>query len=72
MDGVEVCRRVKALPAAKHPVMVAITGWGMDADRKRTEEAGFDRHLVKPVAPDELRDILRSVRRGVGPAAGDG
>jgi signal transduction histidine kinase len=70
MDGVEVCRRVKALPAAEHPVMVAITGWGMDADRKRTKEAGFDHHLVKPVAPDKLRDILSSVSlaRSTSPA----
>jgi signal transduction histidine kinase len=58
MDGVEVCRHVKALPAGTHPVMVALTGWGMEADRKRTREAGFDHHLVKPVAPDKLRDIL--------------
>jgi signal transduction histidine kinase len=60
MDGVEVCRHVKALPATP-PVMVALTGWGMDADRKRTREAGFDHHLVKPVAPDKLRDILDAV-----------
>ncbi|MBX3159764.1 MAG: response regulator [Deltaproteobacteria bacterium] len=58
MDGVEVCRRVKELPDV-HPLMVAITGWATDADRRRTGEAGFDHHLVKPVAPDKLRDILR-------------
>ena len=58
MDGVEVCRHVKALPAGPHPIMVALTGWGMEADRKRTRDAGFDHHLVKPVAPDKLRDIL--------------
>jgi CheY-like chemotaxis protein len=58
MDGVEVCRRVKELPDL-HPLMVAITGWASDADRRRTGEAGFDHHLVKPVAPDKLRDILR-------------
>src|SRR5262249_48823947 len=61
MDGVEVCRHVKALPAASHPVMVALTGWGMEAARKRTRDAGFDHHLVKPVAPDKLRDILDTV-----------
>ena len=58
MDGVEVCRRVRSLTMASHPVMVALTGWGMEADRKRTREAGFDHHLVKPVAPDRLHDIL--------------
>jgi signal transduction histidine kinase len=61
MDGVEVCRHVKALPVASHPIMVALTGWGMEADRKRTREAGFDHHLVKPVAPDKLRDILEAM-----------
>jgi CheY-like chemotaxis protein/two-component sensor histidine kinase len=68
MDGVEVCRRVYALPLPSRPVMVAITGWGMEVDRRRTGEVGFDRHLVKPVAPDALRDILRAVQGG--PAGG--
>jgi signal transduction histidine kinase len=62
MDGVEVCRQVKSLVMVSQPVMVALTGWGMEADRKRTREAGFDHHLVKPVAPDKLREILTSVR----------
>ncbi|HEX7840976.1 MAG TPA: response regulator [Kofleriaceae bacterium] len=62
MDGVEVCRQVKALAMVSQPVMVALTGWGMEADRKRTREAGFDHHLVKPVAPDKLREILSAVR----------
>jgi signal transduction histidine kinase len=61
MDGVEVCRHVKALPSSVQPVMVALTGWGMEADRKRTRDAGFDHHLVKPVAPDKLRAILNAV-----------
>jgi len=65
MDGVEVCRRVKAL-AAPGPVMVALTGWGMEADRMRTREAGFDHHLVKPVAPDKLREILHTVQTAAG------
>ncbi|HSR97693.1 MAG TPA: response regulator [Kofleriaceae bacterium] len=62
MDGVEVCRNVRRLENGDSPVMVALTGWGMDADRRRTGEAGFDHHLVKPVALDKLRDILGSVR----------
>jgi CheY-like chemotaxis protein len=62
MDGVEVCRQVKQLPIGQ-PVMVALTGWGMDADRKRTREVGFDHHLVKPVAPDKLFAILNAMPR---------
>jgi signal transduction histidine kinase len=62
MDGVEVCRQVKQLPIGQ-PVMVALTGWGMEADRKRTREVGFDHHLVKPVAPDKLFAILNAMLR---------
>lgn len=48
-------------PIAAQPVMVALTGWGMEADRKRTRDAGFDHHLVKPVAPDKLCAILNAM-----------
>jgi CheY-like chemotaxis protein len=48
------------LPADVQPVMVALTGWGREDDLKRTREAGFDHHLVKPVAPEKLRKILQS------------
>jgi CheY-like chemotaxis protein len=58
MDGIEVCRRVQDLPIAIRPMMVALTGWGMDADQRRTGEVGFDHHLVKPVSLDKLREIL--------------
>jgi signal transduction histidine kinase len=62
MDGAEVCRRV-ALEMSPPPMMVALTGWGMEDDRRRTAEAGFDHHLVKPVALDKLRALLRSARK---------
>jgi signal transduction histidine kinase len=61
-DGVELCRRiVHEMQAA--PVMVALTGWGMESDRQRTADAGFHHHLVKPVALDQLLEVLGSVRR---------
>jgi signal transduction histidine kinase len=62
MDGVEVCRNVRGLENGGSPVMVALTGWGMDSDRRRTGEAGFDHHLVKPVALDKLRDLIGTIR----------
>jgi signal transduction histidine kinase len=62
MDGLDVCRSIRALPGASQPVMVALTGWGRDDDRRRTREAGFDHHLVKPVAPGALVDLLRALR----------
>ena len=61
IDGVEVCRRVRAIIDFR-PVMVALSGWGRDEDRQRTGEAGFDHHLVKPVAMDKLRAVLQSVQ----------
>lgn len=60
MDGTEVCRRIRQ-QLATPPLMVALTGWGMQSDRQRTAEAGFDHHIVKPVAPDVLAGILSSV-----------
>jgi two-component system CheB/CheR fusion protein len=41
-------------------VLVAVTGWGQENDRQRAREAGFDRHLVKPVNPGEIESILES------------
>jgi DNA-binding response OmpR family regulator len=60
MDGIEVCRRIRELRLGYRPLLVALTGWGQEEDRRRTREAGFDHHLVKPVAPEKLREILRS------------
>jgi signal transduction histidine kinase len=60
MDGVDVCRRIAAeMPVS--PVMIALTGWGTAGDRRRTNEAGFQHHLVKPVDLDQLRLVLESV-----------
>ncbi len=60
MDGADVCRRIVD-EMSTPPVMVALTGWGMEKDRRRTAEAGFAHHLVKPVALDQLRMVLESV-----------
>jgi signal transduction histidine kinase len=61
MDGIEVCRRVRRLSLDAQPRMVALTGWGREDDRRRTREAGFDDHLVKPVAAEKLQSVLREV-----------
>jgi CheY-like chemotaxis protein len=61
MDGVEVCRRVRGLDLGKQPKIVALTGWGREADRRRTKDAGFDEHLVKPVEVERLRSILATL-----------
>jgi signal transduction histidine kinase len=61
MDGVEVCRQVRAFRPELDPVMIALTGWGMAEDRRRTQQTGFDHHLVKPVEPAVLFALLDNV-----------
>jgi signal transduction histidine kinase/ActR/RegA family two-component response regulator len=58
LDGYDVARRIRADPAGGQIHLVALTGYGQAEDRRRAEEAGFDAHLVKPVAPDALLDLL--------------
>jgi PAS domain S-box-containing protein len=64
MDGNELARRLRAEPQTSRAVLVAITGYGQDQDRKRTAEAGFDHHLVKPIDHVALAGILGGVGRG--------
>jgi PAS domain S-box-containing protein len=58
IDGHEVCRRLRAQPRGANMRVVALTGWGQDADRRRSREAGFDGHLTKPVAYEELESLV--------------
>lgn len=62
MDGHEVCRRVREQPWGKDIVVIALTGWGQEDDRRKSEEAGFDGHLVKPVDYDKLLELLASFK----------
>ena len=59
MDGYEVARRLRAMPALDGAFLVAMTGYGSDEDRAAGKNAGFDEHLVKPVNLDILRECLR-------------
>ncbi len=61
LNGYDACRRIRGEAWGKCMVLVALTGWGRDDDRKRTNEAGFDRHLVKPVEVDTLARLLAEV-----------
>lgn len=58
MDGYEVARRLRAAEDGRHVLLVAITGYGQEEDMRRSREAGFDRHLIKPVDIDEIKAIL--------------
>jgi len=64
MDGYEVARKLRAMPELKGAFLVAMTGYGSDADRARSKEAGFDQHLVKPADLDVLRGWLRGRTSG--------
>jgi CheY-like chemotaxis protein len=63
LDGYEVARRVRAAPGGTDILLIAVTGYGQPEDRRRTLEAGFDRHLVKPIDVDELQRLLADVKR---------
>ena len=58
LDGYEVARRLRAMKRGRSLRIIAVTGWGQEADRHRSREAGFDVHLVKPVEPRELLKVL--------------
>jgi CheY-like chemotaxis protein len=58
LDGCEVCRRVRQQPWAGRTLLVAVTGWGQAADRQRSQDAGFDAHLVKPVDIPALEQVI--------------
>lgn len=58
LDGYEVARRIRAQAWGKRITLVALTGWGQDSDRRRSQEAGFDSHLVKPLDVDKLTELL--------------
>ena len=58
LNGYEACRQMKAQAWDKKMILIAVTGWGQDDDRRKSEEAGFDHHLVKPVDPQSLMKLL--------------
>ena len=61
LNGYEVCRKLRAQPWGRSMVLVALTGLGHEADRRKSSEAGFDGHLVKPVDPAALGQLLASL-----------
>ena len=61
MDGYELARQLRQLPELSSAVLVALTGYGQDSDRRRALESGFDAHLVKPVSVHDLQELLESL-----------
>ncbi len=67
MNGYDVARAIRARPDGTHPYLIALTGYGQPEDIRRAHEAGFDRHLTKPVIYTNLKEILvRSTKRHTG------
>jgi CheY-like chemotaxis protein/two-component sensor histidine kinase len=60
LNGYEVAEFIRADNEIQQPLLVALTGWGAEDDRRRAQEAGFDRHLVKPVESSTLEEVLAS------------
>jgi two-component system CheB/CheR fusion protein len=58
MSGYEVARYLRQQPQTKDVRLIAMTGYGQDSDRQRSQEAGCEHHLVKPVDPQKLQDLL--------------
>ncbi|MDH0867575.1 response regulator [Mitsuaria sp. GD03876] len=62
LDGYEVARRLRALPGGDRSLLIALTGYGQQDDRRRAHEAGFDVHLVKPADPDAVVELIQEWR----------
>ncbi len=58
VDGWQIAKQIREHSIHKRPLLVAVSGYGRKADRLRSQEAGIDLHLVKPVDPDQLRELL--------------
>ncbi len=63
LNGYEACRRIREQPWSEGMVIVALTGWGQEEDRRRSAEAGFDDHMVKPVEVDALGKLMATPAR---------
>jgi PAS domain S-box-containing protein len=62
LNGYEVCRRIRATDWGRDAMLIAQTGWGQDEDKRRTREAGFDQHLVKPADPITIMRLVQGAR----------
>ena len=63
MNGYEACRRIRRTASERPILIVAVTGWGQEQDKKRALDAGFDYHLTKPVDPAALTNLLVTTQR---------
>ena len=69
LDGLGAAAAMRALPAGKDMILIALSGFGQDSDRQRSAEAGFDEHLVKPVGLEQIEEVLAAGRGAAGAQA---
>ena len=63
LDGYEAARRIRRESNGRPVRLVALTGYGQESDRRKSQEAGFDRHLVKPLRPQALLELLADLEK---------
>ncbi len=61
MNGYEVARHIRQQPWGKGMILIALTGWGQEDDKRRATASGFDHHLTKPVEPTALENLLATI-----------
>jgi two-component system CheB/CheR fusion protein len=66
IDGYELASRLRALPSCRSTLLIALTGYGRDEDKKRASDAGFDHHLTKPVDFDAIDRLLANASAPAG------
>jgi CheY-like chemotaxis protein len=64
MNGYDACRRIREQSWSKNAFIAALTGWGQEDDKRRSQEAGFNSHLIKPVEPAALEKLLTERSQG--------
>ena len=64
LNGYDVTRRIRQQSWGRDMIVVALTGWGQDEDRRRSQEAGFNFHIVKPVELAALEKLLTGIQAG--------
>ena len=63
LSGYEVAKELRRESWGADICLIALTGWGRDGDRHQSKDAGFDRHMTKPVEPGELEELLLNANR---------
>ncbi len=58
LDGYQIAKRLRREPQTQKAVLIALTGYGQESDKEQARQAGFDHHLVKPVDPTQLQNLL--------------